>query len=111
LDHVDGHIIRVRWFAYKVTRDTADLRAKDIVSIKIKPEIYKMKVLDRMQFEAEVNGTADKGVIWSIQDNEGGKIDQNGLYQAPSKSGTYEIVATSTADPATKTSAFVIVED
>lgn len=111
LDHVDGHIIRVRWFAYKVTRDTADMRSKDIVSIKIKPEIYKMNLLDRMQFEADVNGTADKTVIWSVQDAEGGKIDQNGLYQAPSKPDTYEIVATSTADPTVKTSAFVIVEE
>ncbi|KUO71045.1 MAG: hypothetical protein APF81_15350 [Desulfosporosinus sp. BRH_c37] len=111
LDHVEGHIIRVRWFAYKVTRDTADMRSKDNVSVKIKPEIHKMKVLDRIQFEAEVSGTADKSVIWSIQDDEGGKIDQNGLYQAPSKPETYEIVATSTADPAAKTSAFVIVEE
>ena len=111
LDHVDGHLIRVRWFAYKVTRDTADMRSKDIVSVKIKPEIHKMKVLDRIQFEAEVSGTADKSVIWSVQDDEGGKIDQNGLYQAPSKSETYEIVATSKADPTSKTSAFIIVEE
>jgi len=101
----------VRWFAYKVTRDTADMRSKDIVSVKIKPEIHKMKVLDRIQFEAEVSGTADKSVIWSVQDAEGGKIDQNGLYQAPSKSETYEIVATSNADPTSKTSAFIIVEE
>ncbi len=111
LDHVEGHIIRVRWFAYKVTRDTADMRSRDIVSIKIKPGIYKMKVLERIQFEAKVNGTADKKVIWSVQDAEGGKIDQNGLYQAPSIAETYEIVATSTADPTAKTSAFVIVEE
>lgn len=111
LDHVEGHLLKVRWFAYKATRDTADMRSKDIVSVKIKPEIHKMKVLERIQFEAEVTGTADKRVVWSAQDDEGGKIDQNGLYQAPSKAETYEIVATSSADPSAKTSAFVIVEE
>lgn len=111
LDHVDGHLIKVRWFAYKVTRDSADMRTKDIVSLKIKPEIHKMKVLDRIQFEAEVSGSADKSVTWTVQDAEGGKIDQNGLYQAPSKPETYEIVATSNADPTCKTSAFIIVEE
>ncbi|MDD2554287.1 MAG: hypothetical protein PHP51_06925, partial [Desulfotomaculaceae bacterium] len=111
LDYVEGHVLRVRWFAYKVTRDTADMRSKDLVSIKINPDVYKMKVLERMHFEAEVIGTADKGVTWSLQDGEDGKIDQNGLYQAPSKPGTYELVAISTTDPEAKTSAFVIVED
>jgi len=111
LDHVEGHVLRVRWFAYKATRDTADMRTKDIVNIKINPEIHKMKVLERMHFEAIVTGTADKGVIWSVQDADGGKIDQNGLYQAPSKPGTYEIVAASTADPNSKISAFIIVEE
>ncbi len=111
LDHVDGHLLRVRWFAYKVTRDTADLRSKDVVSIKINPDIYKMKVLERMHFTADVIGTADKGITWSVKDGEGGKIDQNGLYQAPSIPGTYEIVAASKVDPEAKTSAFVIVEE
>ncbi len=110
LDHVEGHILKVRWFAYKATRDTADMRTKEIVSVKINPEIHKMKVLERMHFEAEVSGTADKGVTWSVQDAEGGKIDQNGLYQAPSKPGTYEIVAESTADPEIRISAFIIVD-
>ncbi|MDQ7096750.1 hypothetical protein REC12_24460 [Desulfosporosinus sp. PR] len=111
LDHVEGHFLKVRWFAYKVTRDSASMRAKDIVTIKIKPEIHKIKILERIQYEAEVSGTADKRVLWSVQDDEGGKIDQNGLYQAPSTAGTYEIVAASSADAEAKTSAFVIVED
>jgi hypothetical protein len=111
LDHVEGHFLKVRWFAYKATRDTADMRSRDIVSVKINPEINKMKVRERMHFEAVVSGTADKGVTWSVKDEEGGKIDQNGLYQAPSKPGTYEIVAANTSDPTAATSAFVIVEE
>jgi hypothetical protein len=39
---------------------------------------------------------ADCPVEWSVQD--GGTINGNGLYQAPSTAGTHHVVATSTAD-------------
>jgi len=110
-DHVEGHFLKVRWFAYKVTRDTADLRSRDLVSVKITPEIHKLRVRERVHFRALVTGTEDKGVVWNVKDAEGGKIDQSGLYQAPSKPGTYEIVATSTLDPAAEASSFLIVEE
>lgn len=111
IDYVEGHSIRVRWFAYKPTRDTAAMRSKDNVVIKITPEIQKMRPLERVRFKAEVEGTADKAVIWSVSDTDGGNIDENGLYQAPSTAGTYEIVAQSVSDKESRTSAFVIVEE
>ena len=37
-------------------------------------------------------------------------IDRNGLYQAPELPGTYEIVATASADDKVMASAYVIVE-
>ena len=46
-----------------------------------------------------------------MNDPEGGSIDDNGLYQAPSEEGTYEVVARSNADGETRTSAFVLVEE
>lgn len=108
-DYVEGHSVRVRWFAYKPTRDTAVMRARENVVVKISPDIQKLKPLERVRFTAEVEGTEDKGVIWSVLDPDGGNIDDNGLYQAPSAPGTYEIGAVSTADGESKTSAFVIV--
>lgn len=111
LDYVGGHSVRVRWFAYKPTRDTAKMRSQDAISIKITPDIHKLKPLERVRFAADVEGCEDRSVIWSVNDAAGGTIDTNGLYQAPSAAGTYEIVATSVADNNSKTSAFVIVED
>lgn len=110
LDYVSGHSVRVRWFAYKPTRDTAKMRALDNITMKITPDIHKLKPLERIRFAAEVEGCEDKSVIWSVGDEAGGTIDSNGLYQAPSMAGTYEIIATSVADNRSKTSAFVIVE-
>lgn len=111
MDYVEGHSIRVRWFAYKPTRDTAAMRAKENVIVKITPDIQKLKPLDRVRFKATVEGSADKTVIWSVKDADGGNVDENGLYQAPSTLGTYEIVAQSNADTESRTSAFVIVEE
>lgn len=108
-DYVEGHSIRIRWFAYKPTRDTALMRTKDNVVIRITPDIQKLKPLERIRFKAEVEGSADKGVIWSVKDADGGNIDDNGLYQAPSAPGTYEISAVSASDSESRTSAFVIV--
>lgn len=110
-DYVDGYSVRVRWFAYKPTRDSAQLRAVDNIVIKITPDISKLKPLERVRFVAEVEGSDNDSVIWSVNDADGGNIDENGLYQAPSTPGTYEIVACSTSDESSRTSAFVIVEE
>lgn len=111
IDYVEGHNVRVRWFAYKPTRDTAEMRAKENVVVKIVPDIQKLKPLERIRFKAEVEGSENKTVTWSVNDSDGGNIDENGLYQAPSAPGTYEIVASSNADEESRTSAFVIVEE
>lgn len=110
-DYVEGHSVRVRWFAYKPTRDTAALRTGGNVTVKIIPDIQKLKPLERVNFKAEVEGAQDKGVIWAVKDSDGGKIDDNGLYQAPSTPGTYEITAQSRENEDCRTSAFVIVEE
>ena len=63
-----------------------------------------------MRFKAVVQGSEDKGVVWKVKDAGGGAIDQNGIYQAPETQGTYEIVATASADDKVMASAYVIVE-
>ncbi|MGN0684251.1 MAG: hypothetical protein ACI4JY_11295 [Oscillospiraceae bacterium] len=111
IDYVEGHTVRVRWFACKPTRDTAEMRTKDAVVVRITPEIQKIKPLERVRFKAEVEGSENKTVVWSVHDADGGNIDENGLYQAPSTQGTYEIVASSSDDEDNHSSAFVIVEE
>ena len=110
-DHVDGQSLKIHWFAMKSTRDTAEIRTADKVSVKITPEIHKTLVRKTVHFKAAVSGSSDKEVIWSLAEENSGSIDQNGAYKAPSTPGTYEIIAKSAADPDAKTSAFVIVED
>ena len=110
-DYVEGHTVRVRWFAFKPAGNNASAHSEEEIAVQIAPLIHKLRPLERVRFTAAVEGTEDKTVSWSVVDADGGSIDDNGLYQAPSAAGTYEISVCSNADPASRVSAFVIVED
>jgi len=74
------------------------------------PEVLRLSKREQARFKATVSGSEDKGVVWSVKDENGGAIDANGNYQAPEVQGTYEIVATARADENVVAGAFAIVE-
>lgn len=111
LDNVEGSVLRVRYYASKVTRDLSAVKKEESVSVRIVPEVQRVPARGRLHLKAAVYGCDDREVIWSVKDKNGGSIDQNGLYQAPDGRGTYEIVAASRYNPEVKVSAFVIVEE
>ena len=109
-DTVDGNLVRVHYFAQKPERDTSRILSQRRVSLSVTPEFSRLSRRGKLQFQAEVVGSEDKSVQWSVKEENGGAIDRNGLYQAPELPGTYEIVAVAGADEAVRTSAFIIVE-
>lgn len=109
-DTVSGNRMRIHYFAQKPERDTSRLLGHSHVSVKVLPEVSRVGKREQLRLKAVVNGSQDKGVEWSVKDENGGSIDGNGIYQAPETQGTYEIVATSRADPEVQASAYVIVE-
>lgn len=48
-------------------------------------------------FSAQVTGTADTAVAWSVTEADGGTVDATGLYTAPAIEGTFHVRAASTA--------------
>jgi streptogramin lyase len=53
-----------------------------------------------MQLSAQVTGSPDSTVVWSIVEGAaGGTITSTGLYTAPATSGTYHVIAASHANP------------
>ena len=46
-----------------------------------------------VKFTVQVTGTADTTVRWSVDEADGGTIDANGLYTAPTTEGTYHVTA------------------
>ena len=109
-DMVEGNRLTVHYFAQKPERDTSRLLTSRPVSIRVTPEFSRVSCRGRLQLQAEVTGSEDRSVIWSVKEENGGAIDRNGMYQAPEMPGTYEITAVSGADPSVAVSAFVIVE-
>lgn len=111
LDNVPGSSVRVRYFATKPSRDVDALRVLEKPTIQVLPEVQRLRPLARSRLKAVVMGVHDKRVLWSTVDENGGSVDENGLYQAPDVSGTYEVIARSVADPTCQTSAFFLVEE
>jgi hypothetical protein len=48
-----------------------------------------------VQFAAQVTGTTDSSVSWSVDEAGGGTVGANGLYTAPATEGTYHVRAAS----------------
>ena len=60
-----------------------------------------------VKFSAQVTGSSDTTVKWSVDEADGGTIDASGLYTAPAVEGTFHVTAeqasqvTATASPTT----------
>jgi hypothetical protein len=48
-----------------------------------------------LRFSAQVTGTADTSVAWTVAEANGGTIDPTGLYTAPASEGTFHVRADS----------------
>jgi hypothetical protein len=48
-----------------------------------------------MKFSAQVTGTAQTSVTWTVAEADGGTIDPTGLYTAPTNEGTFHVRANS----------------
>lgn len=109
-DMVEGNRLTVHYFAQKPERDTSRLLSTRKVGLSVTPEFTRVSRRGTVRFQAEVTGSEDKSVTWSVQEENGGAIDQNGIYQAPELPGTYEVRAAARADDTVIASAFVVVE-
>ena len=83
--------------------------AGQAVQVQVTPSSTTVATGGTQAFAAQVTGTANTDVNWSVQEGGGGTVDASGLYTAPSTPGTYHVVATSAASPSTRTVAEVVV--
>lgn len=100
--------IRIHWTAI---RDCSELlEEKKDRRIFIRPNVLNLNTRESYYLEAVCNNMPDTGITWQVKDN-GGTIDDNGMYTAPNTAGVYEVTAASTAYPDVKASIFVIVRE
>ena len=100
--------IEVKWTAIQDRREL--LEDKKEQRIFIRPNVLNLNIRESYYLEAVCSNMLDTGVRWQVKD-QGGTIDENGMYTAPNTAGVYEVTAVSTAYPDVKASIFVIVRE
>jgi hypothetical protein len=83
--------------------------AKDSASVTINPREATVHVGQTQTFEAVVKGTQSTGIRWAVEERNGGRITEDGIYTAPRHVGLYHVVATSEENRAAKAVAKVTV--
>jgi hypothetical protein len=109
LENIEETSVNVRWMVYRDIKE----KSKDFekATMQIKPDVCDVKVRETIYLEAVSTALKDNKCEWSIKEKEGGSIDLNGKYTAPSTPGIYEIVAKSIENPEVTSSTFVVVRD
>jgi hypothetical protein len=78
-------------------------------SVAISPDNDTLGVTSRRQFTAAVTG-ANSGVSWKVKEGSaGGTVTSDGLYTAPSSTGTFHVTATSVASTRSATATVAVV--
>lgn len=105
--------IKIRWWAYKHPGEglkEASLLELGKIEVSISPDTVTISPREKAHFTAQVEGTNYKECRWYVKEDKGGKIDHNGVYEAPNHEGVFEIIAESVKYPDKKGSAFVVVK-
>ena len=74
---------------------TCAVTVNPVITVSVSPKNSNLQPGGTETFTAIVTGTSNTAVTWTV---DGGTITQEGLYTAPSATGTYTIRATSKAD-------------
>jgi hypothetical protein len=77
--------------------------------VSINPPEATVHVGQKQTFEAVVKGTHSTGIRWAVEERNGGRMTEGGIYTAPRHVGLYHVVATSEENPALKAVAKVTV--
>ncbi len=113
LRNVEAASIKIRWWAYSHPGEEekdAGLLEMSKVTVTITPDTVNLAPREKAYFTAQVEGTNKKECRWYVKEDKGGKIDHNGVYEAPNSEGVFEIVAESVELPEKKASAYVVVK-
>jgi hypothetical protein len=80
------------------------------VAISLNQTAVTMDVGNQFTFVANVTGTVNTAISWSIQEGaSGGSITSSGIYTAPGTHGTFHVIATSQANTTHQVTAAVTV--
>ena len=78
-------------------KQTVEIRVLPI--LKVEPASAQVAQGGAVTFSATLKGLPRQMLKWSVDESDGGEIDQDGHYLAPSRPGTYHVTAASASDP------------
>jgi hypothetical protein len=76
----------------------SDEAAPEPVRVQVSPAEAQVRTGETQQFAAQVSGSKDPAVRWSVVEQGAGQVGATGLYTAPSVPGLYTVRAQSVAD-------------
>jgi hypothetical protein len=94
--------------AVTVTAPPAAPPPAPTVAVAVTPQTASIETGASLQLAASVTGSTNVAVTWSVASG-GGSVSASGLYTAPATAGTYQVTATSSADPTKRAAAAVTV--
>ena len=101
------HVVATSHFdPSKTAAAEVTVSAAPAISVSIDPPALALDAGATQRFSATVTGTSDSSVTWSAT---GGSIDSTGLYTAPQTAGSFQVVASSHADPSRTAAAAVTI--
>lgn len=109
LEQVEAKRLRIYWMAVK--DGAMQLQDDSMVTLSVRPDIINLQIREGHYFEAVKENEVCRHIRWSVKDEEGGTIDENGYYTAPNQPGVYEIVAQDMEDDYLRATAYVIVRE
>ncbi|MCM1498009.1 MAG: hypothetical protein NC124_06035 [Clostridium sp.] len=109
LSQLNRDSVKVSWLA--VRDNTVQEKERGERQLAIRPDIVNLQIRESHYFEALSCGEIRRHIEWRVKEADGGTIDDNGYYTAPSRSGVYEIIAQDKEDVSLTAMAFVIVRD
>lgn len=101
--------VRVNWTAIRDAKEKVHDVEK--MALLIRPDIRYMKTRESCFLETEFRGVQPTPVVWSIREEDGGTIEENGKYTAPNVPGIFEVTAASTVYENLRASIYVVVRD
>jgi len=96
-DRVDGHKLK----------QIVQVQVLPIVTVE--PASAQVAQGGSVTFNAVVKGLGRSTVKWTVDEPDGGEIDQDGRYLPPARPGTYHVTAVPTLDPQVSAQATVVV--
>ena len=101
--------VEVKWTAIRDVDETEN--DKNEMKIMIRPSSVVLKPGESKYLDAVCLNMANKTLRWSVSPDNGGNIDNNGLYTAPVSEGVYEVIARSAVYPDIKASIMAVVRN